>query len=131
MVSQEQADEIRRYLIAQLEQYGFGDITREVTTRIEERLEDNNEKYDISPRRMLTDFLTQSIDIFETLSNSNFEGLMARFREYVKTENGEIETFYVQPSVDSQDLVDLKNLPDYKEIIVQFQEIRYLITSEN
>ena len=37
MVSQEQADEIRRYLIAQLEQYGFGDITREVTTRIEER----------------------------------------------------------------------------------------------
>ena len=80
---------------------------------------------------MLTDFLTQSIDIFETLSNSNFEGLMARFREYVKTENGEIETFYVQPSVDSQDLVDLKNLPDYKEIIVQFQEIRYLITSEN
>jgi len=131
MVSQEQADEIRRYLIAQLEQYGFGDITREVTTRIEERLEDNNEKYDISPRRMLTDFLTQSIDIFETLSNSNFEGLMARFREYVKTENGEIETFYVQPSVDSQDLFDLKNLPDYKEIIVQFQEIRYLITSEN
>ncbi len=128
MISQEQADDIRLFLIAQLEQYGFGDITREVTIRIEEQFEDDT--YDKSPRGMLNDFLIQSIDIFETLSNNNYEALIGRFREYVESDGG-IETVYVQPFLNSKDRFDLRELPDYKHIIVELNEIRYLMMEGN
>lgn len=129
MITPEQANDIRNFLIKELNNNGFGDIVTEVNTRLEEEYEE--EKFERQPRYLLDFYLTQSIEVLENLSNKNFKGLINRFNEFTKGEK-KIEAINVE-LLDSGEQVyyDLSELPNYDKIISTFREILQEIRKEN
>ena len=129
MITPEQANDIRDFLIKELNNNGFGDIVTEVNTRLEEEYEE--EKFERQPRYLLDFYLTQSIEVLENLSNKNFQGLINRLNEFTKGEN-KIETINVELlNSGEQVYYDLSELPSYDEIISTFREILQEIRKEN
>lgn len=129
MVTPEQANEIRNFLIKELNHNGFGDIVTEVNTRLEEEYEE--EKFERQPRYLLDFYLTQSIEVLENLSNKNFKGLINRFNEFTKGEI-KIEAINVELlNSGEQVYYDLSELPNYDKIISTFREILQEIRKEN
>jgi hypothetical protein len=125
----EQATEIREHLVKELNANGFNNILTEVNARLEENYEEG--KFESSPRDLLIFFLTESIDILDGLSNKNYDGLINRFNEFIKGDN-KIETISVELlNQDELTYYDLKDLPDYKEIVFTFQTILNEIQKEN
>lgn len=129
MITSEQANDIRDFLIKELNNNGFGDIVTEVNTRLEEEYEEEN--FERQPRNLLDFFLTQSIEILEDLSNNNFQGLINRLNEYTNGEN-KIETINVELlNSGEQVYYDLSELPSYDKIISTFRNILQDIRKEN
>lgn len=129
MITPEQANDIRDFLIKELNNNGFGDIVTEVNTRLEEEYEE--EKFERQPRYLLDFYLTQSIEVLENLSNKNFQGLINRFNEFTKGEK-KIETINVELlNSGEQVYYDLSELPNYDKIISTFREILQEIHKEN
>jgi len=124
----DQYTEIREYIIEQLNVNGFSNIVTEVNTRLEEDYE--NESFKKNPYSLLTFFLRESIDILENLSNQRFDELLSRFNNI--NDNQRIDTISVE-LMNQGELVfyDLKDLPDYKEITITFQEILKEIQNRN
>lgn len=124
----DQYTEIREYIIEQLNVNGFSNIVTEVNTRLEEDYE--NESFKKNPYSLLTFFLRESIDILENLSNQRFDELLSRFNNI--NDNQIIDTISVE-LMNQGELVfyDLKDLPDYKEITITFQEILKEIQNRN
>ena len=129
MITPEQANDIRDFLIKELNNNGFGDIVTEVNTRLEEEYEE--EKFERQPRYLLVFYLTQSIEVLENLSNKNFQGLINRLNEFTKGEK-KIETINVELlNSGEQVYYDLSELPNYDKIISTFREILQEIRKEN
>ncbi len=129
MITSEQANDIRDFLIKELNNNGFGDIVTEVNTRLEEEYEEEN--FERQPRYLLDFFLTQSIEVLENLSNNNFQSLINRLNEFTKGEN-KIETINVELlNSGEQVYYDLSELPSYDKIISTFREILQEIRKEN
>lgn len=129
MITPEQANDIRDFLIKELNNNGFGDIVTEVNTRLEEEYEE--EKFERQPRYLLDFYLNQSIEVLENLSNKNFQGLINRLNEFTKGEK-KIETINVELlNSGEQVYYDLSELPNYDKIISTFQEILQEIRKEN
>lgn len=129
MITSEQANDIRDFLIKELNNNGFGDIVTEVNTRLEEEYEEEN--FERQPRYLLDFFLTQSIEVLENLSNKNFQGLINRFNEFTKGEK-KIETINVELlNSGEQVYYDLSELPSYDKIISTFREILQEIRKQN
>jgi hypothetical protein len=129
MVTPQQAKEIREFLTIELNNNGFGDIVTEVSTRLEEEYEDDN--IEMTPRYLLDFFLKESIEVLENLSNSNFEEIINRLNQFVQSENS-INTINVELlNAGEQDYYDLRELPNYNEIILTFREILQEVRKEN
>jgi hypothetical protein len=129
MVTPQQAKEIMEFLTIELNNNGFGDIVTEVSTRLEEEYEDDN--IEMTPRYLLDFFLTESIEVLENLSNSNFEEIINRLNQFVQSENS-INTINVELlNAGEQDYYDLRELPNYNEIILTFREILQEVRKEN
>lgn len=129
MITPEQANDIRDFLIKELINNGFGDIVTEINTRLEEEYEE--EKFERQPRYLLDFYLTQSIEVIENLSNKNFQGLINRLNEFTKGEK-KIETINVELlNTGEQVYYDLSELPNYDKIISTFREILQEIRKEN
>ncbi|OIN58291.1 hypothetical protein [Arsenicibacter rosenii] len=129
MITPEQANEIRNFLIKELNNNGFGDIVTEVNTRLEEEYEEEN--FERQPRYLLDFYLTQSIEVLENLSNKNFQELINRLNEFTKGEK-KIETINVELlNSGEQVYYDLSELPNYDKIISTFREILQEIREEN
>ena len=129
MITPEQANDIRDFLIKELNNNGFGDIVTEVNTRLEEEYEE--EKFERQPRYLLDFYLTQSIEVLENLSNKNFQGLINRLNAFTKAEK-KIETINVDLlNSGEQVYYDLSELPNYDKIISTFREILQEIRKEN
>ncbi len=125
----EQATDIREHLINQLNANGFSDIVTEVNTRLEENYEEK--EFERSPRYLLTFFLSESIDVLDGLSNKNYNKLLTRFNEFNKGDY-RVESISVELLNQGESVYfDLKELPDYKNIIDTFQNILNQITNEN
>lgn len=129
MITPQEATDLREFLIKELNSNGFGHIVTEVSTRLEEDYEE--ESFERSPRYLLDFFLTQSIETIENLSNSNFQGLISRLNEFTRSDE-RIQTINVELLNDGeQTYFDLKELPDYSEIISTFKEVLQEIRKEN
>lgn len=125
----EQATEIREYLINQLNANGFSHIVTEVNTRLEENYEEKEFKK--NPRYLLTFFLSESIDVLESLSNKNFDRLLNKFNEFNKGDD-RVESISVELLNQGEPVYfDLKDLPDYKDITETFHDILNEIINEN
>lgn len=125
----EQATDIREYLINQLNANGFSNIVTEVNTRLEENYEEK--EFERSPRYLLTFFLSESIDVLEGLSNKNFDKLLNKFNEFNNGDN-RVESILVELLNQGEPVYfNLKDLPDYKDIIETFQSILNQISNEN
>ena len=124
-----QATEIREYLINQLNLNGFSDIVIEVNTRIEENYEE--EQFEKNPFYLLDFFLKESIDVLDSFSNKNYEGLINRINEFNSGDN-KIEKISVELLNQGKSVFfDLQELPNYKTITATFQEILNEISREN
>lgn len=129
MVTPQQATELREFLIMELNNNGFGDIVIEVSTRLEEEYEDDN--FERNPRYLLDFFLTESIEVLENLSNSNFEEIINRLNRFCESENS-INTINVELlNSGEQVYYDLRELPNYNKIIDTFREISKEVRKEN
>jgi hypothetical protein len=123
-----QAIEIREHLIRELESNGFGDIVREINTQLRENSEDI--EFQRSPRYLLDFFLVESINILDGLSNKNYQGLIDRFNEFTSG-NNKVDTISVELLDQGEPIIyDLRELPDYKEIITVFNQVRDEIRRE-
>lgn len=133
MITLQEAAELRDHLITELERTGYGGIVTQVISRLEEdperdAIEQGNPVY------FLNYFLSQAIDVFETISNDNYERLLNRFNEYLHTENNGIEAVEVElvgGNRNEPSFYDLKQLPSYKEIIEVLKSIQREINSDN
>jgi len=128
-MTSDQANEIREFLISQLNENEYNDIVAEVNTRLEE---DYGERaFERNPISVLTFFLVESIEVLENLSNRNFGSLISRFNQIISGENKigriSVELLNQGKSV----YFDLKDLPDYKNIIIDFRDILNQIRSDN
>jgi len=129
MITQEQATDIREFLIKELNRVGFSDIVIEVNTRIDEEYDE--EKFERQPHNLLNFFLTESIEVLENLSNNNFPKLINRLNEFTKGEQ-QIETINVELlNSGEQAFYNLKELPNYEKIISSFRDILKEIRNEN
>lgn len=125
----EQATDIREHLINQLNTNGFSHIVTEVNTRLEENYEEK--EFEKNPRYLLTFFLSECIDVLEGLSNNNFDKLINKFNEFNRGDN-RVESISVELLNQGEPVYfNLKDLPDYKEIIETFQDILNQIRNEN
>jgi hypothetical protein len=129
MITPQQATDLIEFLIKELNNNGFSDIVTEVSTRLEEEYEE--EKFERTPRYLLDFFLTESIAVFENLSNKNFSGLINRLNEFTKGEK-KIESINVE-LLNAGEAVyyDLSELPNYNKIISTFREILQDVRKEN
>lgn len=123
-----QAKEILDHLILELNSNGFGIVVTEVNTRLEEDLE--FEKWNPNYLSLLRYFLKESIEIFENLSNNDFPGLINRLNKYLDGGH-QIQTVSVEMITGEDEFYDLKNLPDYENIINALKEIQVDIQKEN
>lgn len=129
MITPEQSNDIRDFLIKELNKNGFGDIVTEVNTRLEEEYDE--EKFEMQPRYLLDFYLSQSIEVLENLSNKNFQGLINRLNAFTKGEK-KIETINVELLNSGKRIYyDLSKLPNYDKIISIFREILQEIRKEN
>lgn len=125
----EQATDIREFLIKQLNSNGFSDIVTEVNTRLEENYEEG--EFERNPRYLLDFFLSESIDVLDSLSNKNYSGLINRFNEFNSGDN-RIEKIYVELLNQGKSVFfDLQELPNYQTITTTFQEVLNEIRREN
>jgi hypothetical protein len=130
MTTPQQAEEIRLHLIKELESTGYGDIVREVTTKIEENFEEEN--FQRNSQYILDFFLSQTIEVFESLSNSKYELLLARLNRYIVVENSKIEGITVELlNQGEKTYFDLSELPNYSNIIFELKDILNEIRLEN
>jgi hypothetical protein len=129
MITPQEATDLREFLIIELNSNGFSDIVTEVSTRLEEDYEE--ESFERSPRNLLDFFLTQSIETLENLSNSNLQGIISRLNKFIQSSE-KIQSINVELLNDGeQTYYDLKELPDYSEIISTFTEVLEEIRKEN
>lgn len=125
----EQATDIREFLIKQLNSNGFSDIVTEVNIRLEENYEE--EQFERNPRYLLDFFLSESIDVLDSLSNKNYSGLISKFDEFISGDN-RIEKISVELLNQGKSVFfDLEELPNYQTITTTFQEILNEIRREN
>jgi hypothetical protein len=128
-MTQEQATEIREYLIDQLNVNGFGNVVAEVFTRLGEDYEEK--EFEATPHFLLSFFLAESIDILENLSNTNFDDLLNKLNKFSSGDN-KVESISVELLNQGEPVYyDLVDLPDYKGIIKTFQNILSEIRNEN
>jgi hypothetical protein len=119
-----QATEIREYLIEQLNKNGYSDIVREINTRLQEDFEEKD--FHRTPRQLLNFFLSESIDILSSLSN-NYEELISRFNK-INSNDKNISGISVELLNQGETtFFDLKNLPNYTEITIAFEEVQSII----
>lgn len=125
----EQATEIRKHLIEQLNIHGFSDIVIEINTRLEEDYEEKGFRKD--PKYLLDFFLAESNEILNNLSHNNYQELISRFNKINSGEN-RIDRISVE-LLDSGDssFFDLYELPNYNKITEVFEDIRSEIEREN
>lgn len=124
----EQSTEIREHLINQLNANGFSDIVTEVNIRLEEDYEQKD--FERNSHYLLNFFLSESIDVLESLSNKNFDKLLSKFNEFNEGDY-DIESISVELLDQGEPVYfNLKDLPDYKEIIEAFQKILNRINNE-
>nr|WP_314494607.1 hypothetical protein [uncultured Chryseobacterium sp.] len=129
MITPQQANDIRAFLIKELNNNGFSDVVTQVNTRLEEEYEE--EKFEGQPRYLLDFYLTESIEILENLSNKNFQGLINRLNKFTNGKE-KIKTINVELlNSGEQVYYDLSELPNYEKIISNFREILQEIRKEN
>ncbi|MCW3167924.1 hypothetical protein OMO38_05225 [Chryseobacterium sp. 09-1422] len=129
MITPEQANDIRAFLIKELNNNGFSDVVTQVNTRLEEEYEE--EKFEGQSRHLLDFYLTESIEILENLSNKNFQGLINRLNEFTNGKE-KIKTINVELlNSGEQVYYSLSELPNYEKIISTFREILQEIRKEN
>lgn len=125
-----QAIEIRQHLVNELISHGFGDIVLEVNTRLEES--DEERLSGRSPRSMLDFLLRESIEVFENLSNGNYEELIRRFNQLGSFSDARIESIVVELLTTGEpEFYNLRELPDYESIIGELREILTEIEREH
>ncbi len=130
-MNSDQAIDIREFLIQELIKNGFSDIVNEVTDRILE--EENEEKYFFqNPKEYLRYFINETIDIFNNLSNKDHQKLIDSINEYITSEDTKIENISVELiNQKNNEFINLKELPDYKEIESEFEYIKQELFSES
>lgn len=125
----EQATEIRTHLINELNANGFNDIVNEVNTRLQHDYGEG--EFENTPRALLNFFLTESIDILEGISNNNFDSLINRFN-FLNQGNIRVDKIIVDHlNQGESESFDLSQLPNYRNIVLDFQEILIEISNEN
>ena len=128
-MTQEQATELREFLVRELNTNGYSDIVLEVTTRLEESYDE--EHFERNPFYLLRFFLSESIQVLDSLSNNNFDRLITRFNKVING-NVRIEGISVELlNQGEQVYYDLRALPTYGEISATFQEILNEISNYN
>lgn len=124
-----EATEIREHLIAELAQFGFGDIVDEVQTRLREDYEGN--EISRSEYELLSYFLSETIDILKNRSNGRYSELLADLNAFASdsifVEKVEVE--YLDET-NKPATFNLKELPSYETIITELQSISEELTNE-
>lgn len=124
-----QATEIREHLINELNVNGFNQIVTEINTRLEENYDEKD--FEKTPNYLLFFFLTESIEILDSLSNKNFNEILETFNKYNRGENS-LESIAVELLNQGESIkFDLKDLPDYSQITETFRNILDEIRNEN
>ncbi|PWK72895.1 hypothetical protein LX99_04225 [Mucilaginibacter oryzae] len=117
----EQATEIYEHLIEEMEKNGFGDITRQVFTRQQERYESPDGRQErFSPRRILFDYMDDSINILEQMSGHHYQKVLSRLNENLV--EGYISEIEVE--LNDESIYPLQELPSYVELINELKSIR-------
>lgn len=134
-MTSEEAYEIRSHLAKSLEEYGFGDINREVMSILREMISsDNNHKP--SERSLLFFYLRESISALKSISNDHYDDILNKLNRYIETKDKAIGTISVM-LIDEENNIseesnefDLAYLPSYQEIIEVLVEVQNIIESD-
>lgn len=128
-MTNEQSQEILNHLINELNSNGFSFVVEEVNSRLEEDFE--SEKFNTNLNRTLIYFINQSIEIFENNSNTGIDKIIDKLNRYSSNDK-QIKEISVQ-LIENDDFstINLKELPNYSELIKAMIEIRNEIIKEN
>ena len=128
-MTSEQAIEIREFLIAELNINGFSNMVTTVNTSLKEIYEE--EDFERSQKSFTIFFLREIIEIFKSLSNKNYENIIQRFNQ-VLGEGLKVNSIFVELLGSREDEpYDLKDLPDYSDVISTFEGILQEIRNDN
>jgi hypothetical protein len=125
-MTQEQAKEIRVHFEQQLLINGFADVFNEVLARFEENY--NESQFENNQKTILHFFVREAIDVFDKISNNNYERLLASLNEYL--EDGKVEDIVVESIANVQETYSLRDLPSYSEIVIELKDVLNEIESE-
>lgn len=129
MITPQEATDLREFLIKELNRNGYADIVTEVSSRLIEDYAE--ESFERSPRSLLDFFLSQSIEILENHSNSDYQRIIGRLNKFT-TNDEKVQTIRVELLNDGKPTYfDLKELPNYTEIISTFDEVLQEIRKQN
>nr|WP_068887314.1 hypothetical protein [Pedobacter panaciterrae] len=132
-MTDQQANELRIYLIDELNNNGFSDIVIEANTRLEEnsplpKENRNGIEFSRTPNNQLNRFLAYSIEVFRDYSNHNYNALLEKFNSLSPKEII-IDKLEVT-NEDNPNVYDLRELPDYQPIINVLLEIQQDLNQE-
>jgi len=125
-MTNKQAEDLTEFLMSALHDNGFGDIANEINDQLKENFEEINF---LKPMDILLFSLRETIQVFNSYSNRNFNALLSRLNEHIE---GTIEGITLVLSSENTDTIfNLKELPDYTEISGMFEEILGQISNDN
>jgi hypothetical protein len=132
MVNEQQAEEIRLYLIMQMQRNGFGDVVEEANDRIEARREYGEKNYLTNPGELLINFLNEAILTLSGWSSHHLEETIQLLNEALKKSGQEtISSISVALTEDKErPLYNLSELPDYRKLIFWLNDIRNTILED-
>ena len=127
-MTNEQSNEILSHIILELNRNGFSYVVEEINSR---RIED----FDLSDSNMnfensLIYFLDNTIEILENNSNPGVEKIIQKINKNLSGEDYVEEIFVKLIDKESSSNVNLKELPNYYEIIERMRQTRNEIIND-
>lgn len=126
-MTNEEAHDVRLYLINELNKNGFSSVVSETNTRLQNN-SDNIFSFERSVY-ILKSFLEEAITVFGIFSNNNYDKLISSINQSLT--DSHIDSILVSLSFNNDETYNLKELPDYSHIIELFEEILFKIGRES
>jgi len=126
-MTNEQAGAILTELIEELEANGFGEVVRQVRIRLEEAFGDDGDILEISNRQQLKFYLSESIQILDSMSVSHLSEIIGLLNEFTQTEQPINE---IRVALINEQYYNLSELPDYTAIITVLRNIQSELSNE-
>lgn len=129
-ITTEQANTLLEFYIEQLQEKGFEDVVDQVNElflRDEELQQLSNQPY-----RLLMFYISQTGRILQSMSNSNYQGILRKLNSSLTTEGEGITSLVIQGvGPERAEPFDLSDSPNYGNLIGLLEGIQAEIQREN